>query len=374
MNNRIIYILLFIFVAFSVTCYFLFENNDEPREKIIVELNPELKDVEAFVADNKDLIAIKKDGSTVMIKKDYLDLEQMHGIDYSDGKLYISFVDTKYEYVSEKSKTKSLMADTIWFEMIDLTKGDGNYENETIYEYTNEDNHTVAPPAPNVYNNKLYFVKNSNQIVEYNILKEKEKILENVNMIMGTTVYPTTVFVNEKEGYLYYMGPIGNEFYLKRYDLNNKNSGEVIDKSKYNVYHFIMFSDDSLIYSTQDTLNHTVSLSSYNFKTKEIKQLKDSIDSGGYFCKNKYFTAIEVGKVYENDYGPHYQDIVVQNEKFETIKEIFKHVSDEHATPIYNFSNSKVQVSDGSKYYLLDCETYELTEMNSLYRIITMYE
>ena len=118
----------------------------------------------------------------------------------------------------------------------------------------------------------------------------------------------------------------------------------------------------------------TVSLSSYNFKTKEIKQLKDSIDSGGYFCKNKYFTAIEVGKVYENDYGPHYQDIVVQNEKFETIKEIFKHVSDEHATPIYNFSNSKVQVSDGSKYYLLDCETYELTEMNSLYRIITMYE
>ena len=44
-----------------------------------------------------NLIAIKKDGSTVMIKKDYLDLEQMHGIDYSDRKLYISFVDTKYE-------------------------------------------------------------------------------------------------------------------------------------------------------------------------------------------------------------------------------------------------------------------------------------
>ena len=53
MNNRIIYILLFIFVAFSVTCYFLFEKNDEPREKIIVELNHELKDVEAFVEPEK---------------------------------------------------------------------------------------------------------------------------------------------------------------------------------------------------------------------------------------------------------------------------------------------------------------------------------
>ena len=317
-------------------------NIEEKKEEEKIKINPELADVEAFVIDDYDVVGIKKDGSKVMILEGIAKNKKMHSIEYTDGKIYLSQAETKLDYPTKTSRSKMLVVKKVWYDEIDLTKGDGNYKAEKIYEYENEDSENTYMPAPHVYNGKLYIVKNSDKLISIDLNTKEETVIdEEVNKKANNTIYGTYIYLDKNNGNIYYTGPIGNSVVLAQYNLST-NKRTIIENNNNVVYHFWQFTKDGFVFDTQDyDKGYNVEVKKYTFADNKINKINTSNVNAFYSCGNNYFTTIDAGSVYGSDFGPHYMNIVAQDENFKTADHRMKPRCVLSATNTYLLSNRK---------------------------------
>lgn len=348
-------------------------NKEEPKKEEQkeeeVSLNKELANVEAFVIDNEDILGINKDGTSVPIIKGIMKNQKMHNIDYSDGALYVVEAETKMDYPTPNSRSKMLVVKKIWYDRIDLTQGDGNYKLEKIYEYENEDTGSTYLPTPNVYNNKMYIIKNAKEIISIDINTKELKVIENeIKKQVNNVIYGTYIHLDKNTGNLFYTGPIGDKVVLAKYDLKT-NEKTIIETANNVVYHYHQFTKDGLIFNVQHyDGNYNTEVKKYSFNDNKVTLLTDKQQDSFYSCGNNYVTTKDMGPVTKGvDFGPHYMNIVMQDNNFKDIKNIFEKVNDESGIILWPYTYDKVEVSDGKKYYLFDCNNSELKEISNMY-------
>ena len=341
---------------------------EKEEEKETIKLNQELSDVETFVINEQDVVGVKKDGTTVMIMKGIAKNKKMHSIEYADGKIYISNAETKLDYPTKNSRSKMLVAKKIWYDEIDLTRGDGNYVAVKVYEYDNEDLENTLMPAPHVYNGKLYIVKNANEIISIDLgTKEVEVVDSEISKKLNNTIYGTYIYLDKENGNLFYMGPVGDKVSLAKYDLKT-NKREIIESNNNVVFHFWQFTKDGMIFDVQHyDGDYNMEVKKYTFSDNKVVNLTDSYVNAYYACGDNYVVELDAGAVYDYDFGPHYMNIVVQDKNFKEVKKIFEKVNNESAILLSPYTYDKVLVSDGKKNYILDCTSLELKETSNMY-------
>ena len=344
------------------------KNSNDGEKENAIKLNSELNDVEAFVIDNEDILGIKKDGTSVPIMTGVMKHKKMHSIDYSDGFLYVVQAETKMDYPTPNSRSKMLVVKKIWYERIDLTKGDGNYTSEKIYEYDNEDTGSTYLPAPNVYKDKMYIVKNANQIIAIDLnTKEIEVLDDEIVKKVDNVIYGAYIYLDKASGNLYYTGPIKDRVVLAKYNLETKER-EILEDGKNVVYHFYQFTKDGLIFGVQHYEgDYKTVAKKYTYKDNKIDVISDKQTNSFYECGNNYVVVEDAGAIYDYDFGPHYVNISIKDKDFKEIKKVFEKVSDENGSVVWNYTFDKVEVSDGKKAYLLNCNSYELKEIGNMY-------
>ena len=321
-----------------------------------IEINPELKDTYAFVNDDDKIIALKEDGSEVVI----LDNGDSYGgkVEYADGKLYFYKMFGKASKGTPTNgpvnKQKRTITSINYYEL-DLTQGDGNYKVEEIYKYTPTSNYAIESPV--VYNGYLYFAKNKNQLIKFDIANKTEEIIY-------TSPYEATISIiaDKQNGLLYFLGNITNtskELYV--YDMNSNKTNK-IDVADPNVFNQITNNGlyfSSIYYSDTSQIKKYF----YDAKNKKVNELTtdENVNDGraNLYHKNN--------KIYYLDF----KDltianlIVIENNKSKIIKENIDY------GPYLEEYGNNLLLAVNQENYLVNTTTDEITKIEKTYRNIT---
>ena len=206
------------------------EEVSEQQEK--VKLNDELNNVYGFAEEIKNnqykIVALKQDGTSFDITD--FGAEIYETLDYSSGKIYFQKGNDFFE--------------------IDLTKGNGNYEINKVFTYDMD--YTTYYKQMGVYNGKIYFTNDKENLLVYDIASEKiEKLIDTEEIF--------NLYVNKVNGKIYYVER-SPKYYLKEYDIATKEI-KVIDSAANEVmgsrtyYYNIGISNsnyESIIYSKEE--------------------------------------------------------------------------------------------------------------------------
>lgn len=120
--------------------------------------------------------------------------------------------------------------------------------------------------------------------------------------------------------------------------------------------------------------NYETEVKKYIFSNNKIEVLTKKQTDTFYACSDKYVTTKSVGSVSLYDFGPQYMDIIVEDKDFKEIKKVFEKVNDEIGIILWPYTYGKVEVSDGKKNYIFDCNSNELKEISNMYTQVTIVE
>ena len=266
-------------------------------------------------------------------------------MDYSSGKIYFQKGNDFFE--------------------IDLTKGNGNYEINKVFTYDMD--YTTYYKQMGVYNGKIYFTNDKENLLVYDIASEKiEKLIDTEEIF--------NLYVNKVNGKIYYVER-SPKYYLKEYDIATKEikvidsaSNEVMGSRTY--YYNIGISNsnsESIIYSKEEKVGDTRETKHYiyNVENGEKTLIDDTFMSGIYVDGKLYYDATSGGDMMYPNYvlkvNSNGTDTVIMEEQ------------ENDFIDFYDLGNGKIQAvmnwgqditTAGEQAYLIDKETLELEKTN----------
>ncbi len=388
--------IIFLVIMFTIMVFTLVgcgnnnENNTTVEEQnkeenvLSVELNPELEGVYAFANRTEEgkasTVALKKDGSEVTLVEHNLEegkQVEYEALDYSFGKLY-------------------LQKGTEFFS-IDLTKGDGNYQLESIYKVSSEPDWT--PKIMYVYDGILYYNRGNQLIEGYDLETKQTKEIEYNGDIDGRFV------VDKKRGYIYYTkSPVkifrqdwggvlgtyniatGEKTELKKAEYkkgtdNNTEAGKRFYMGPVTDNGFIYYERVQGNYGVDEASGYEITSKTtgyeYNVTTGEETKIDEDMDEYGEGSISFY----DNGKLYyatHKDLGPSSTESSLKVYENGETKEIIEPTPDSNIDEIYVLANGDIQAEiDGNNYdaydsyvdtYLINKDTFERNKTNVTYR------
>lgn len=233
-------------------------NNNSKNNDSSLELNDELSNLFAFAINSRDELVARITGKEDLKILD--NAENIKGFDYNYGKLYV------YE-------NNEIYA-------IDLTRGNGKYIKETIYQFTLNKKDYKTPLY--AYNNKIFFI---NDLETLEMLDINTKEITDISS--GSNI---TNFILDKENkILYYdLNALNLSFILYSYNIDTQEKVEIERFKKSDGYGIITlndFSNGKLAYTYYKDYESKTAI--YNISTKE-KKLYD-IYGGLFIGDDLYF-------------------------------------------------------------------------------------
>ena len=312
-----------------------------------VQLNDELSDICGFaqeIENNKyKIVALKTNGESIDITN--LEATNYETLDYSGGNIYLQRENNFYS--------------------IDLTKGNGNYEVTKVFTYDMD--YTTYYKQMGVYNGKIYFTNDKENLLAYDIASGKIEKLIDIEEIFN-------LYVNKVNAKIYYVER-SPKYYLKEYDIATKEikvidsaSNEVMGSRTY--YYNIGISNsnpESIIYSKEEKVGDTRETKHYiyNVENGEKILIDDTFMSGIYVDGKLYYDATSGGDMMYPNYvlkvNSNGTDTVIMEEQ------------ENDFIDFYDLGNGKIQAvmnwgqditTAGEQAYLIDKETLELEKTN----------
>lgn len=312
-----------------------------------VQLNDELSDICGFaqeIENNKyKIVALKTNGESIDITN--LEATNYETLDYSGGNIYLQRENNFYS--------------------IDLTKGNGNYEVTKVFTYDMD--YTTYYKQMGVYNGKIYFTNDKENLLAYDIASGKIEKLIDIEEIFN-------LYVNKVNAKIYYVER-SPKYYLKEYDIATKEikvidsaSNEVMGSRTY--YYNIGISNsnpESIIYSKEEKVGDTRETKHYiyNVENGEKILIDDTFMSGIYVDGKLYYDATSGGDMMYPNYV-----LKVNSNGTDTV--IIEEQENDFID-FYDLGNGKIQAvmnwgqditTAGEQAYLIDKETLELEKTN----------
>ena len=201
---------------------------------------------------------------SVIISFDFLASSKLYVLVEFKGKLYISKMELKVV-------NNSVHAKNLGYDMIDLTKGDGNYTPENIYSYNIQDDTKIHIDAPKVLDSKLYFAKDTGEIIQFDVNTKEEKVLDKVSDQNNMVLVGITLFLNKETKKLYYFGVVDNKYEIIEYDLNT-DSKKVIAQDSKKYYSVFQLTNEGLYFlKISNGDSYSVELHEYVFSEEKDK-------------------------------------------------------------------------------------------------------
>lgn len=324
------------------------QNQGEISDKIeTVQLNAELSDICGFAQEIENnqykIVALKTTGESIDITN--LEAINYETLDYSGGNIYLQRENNFYS--------------------IDLTKGNGNYEVTKVFTYDMD--YTTYYKQMGVYNGKIYFTNDKENLLAYDIASGKIEKLIDIEEIFN-------LYVNKVNAKIYYVER-SPKYYLKEYDIATKEikvidsaSNEVMGSRTY--YYNIGISNsnpESIIYSKEEKVGDTRETKHYiyNVENGEKILIDDTFMSGIYVDGKLYYDATSGGDMMYPNYvlkvNSNGTDTVIMEEQ------------ENDFIDFYDLGNGKIQAvmnwgqditTAGEQAYLIDKETLELEKTN----------
>ena len=324
------------------------QNQGEVSDQIeTVQLNAELSDICGFaqeIENNKyKIVALKTTGESIDITN--LEATNYETLDYSGGNIYLQRENNFYS--------------------IDLTKGNGNYEVTKVFTYDMD--YTTYYKQMGVYNGKIYFTNDKENLLAYDIASGKIEKLIDIEEIFN-------LYVNKVNAKIYYVER-SPKYYLKEYDIATKEikvidsaSNEVMGSRTY--YYNIGISNsnpESIIYSKEEKVGDTRETKHYiyNVENGEKILIDDTFMSGIYVDGKLYYDATSGGDMMYPNYV-----LKVNSNGTDTV--IIEEQENDFID-FYDLGNGKIQAvmnwgqditTAGEQAYLIDKETLELEKTN----------
>lgn len=312
-----------------------------------VQLNDELSDICGFAQEIENnqykIVALKTTGESIDITN--LEAINYETLDYSGGNIYLQRENNFYS--------------------IDLTKGNGNYEVTKVFTYDMD--YTTYYKQMGVYNGKIYFTNDKENLLAYDIASGKIEKLIDIEEIFN-------LYVNKVNAKIYYVER-SPKYYLKEYDIATKEikvidsaSNEVMGSRTY--YYNIGISNsnpESIIYSKEEKVGDTRETKHYiyNVENGEKILIDDTFMSGIYVDGKLYYDATSGGDMMYPNYvlkvNSNGTDTVIMEEQ------------ENDFIDFYDLGNGKIQAvmnwgqditTAGEQAYLIDKETLELEKTN----------
>ena len=324
------------------------QNQGEISDKIeTVQLNAELSDICGFAQEIENnqykIVALKTTGESIDITN--LEAINYETLDYSGGNIYLQRENNFYS--------------------IDLTKGNGNYEVTKVFTYDMD--YTTYYKQMGVYNGKIYFTNDKENLLAYDIASGKIEKLIDIEEIFN-------LYVNKVNAKIYYVER-SPKYYLKEYDIATKEikvidsaSNEVMGSRTY--YYNIGISNsnpESIIYSKEEKVGDTRETKHYiyNVENGEKILIDDTFMSGIYVDGKLYYDATSGGDMMYPNYV-----LKVNSNGTDTV--IIEEQENDFID-FYDLGNGKIQAvmnwgqditTAGEQAYLIDKETLELEKTN----------
>lgn len=312
-----------------------------------VQLNDELSDICGFAQEIENnqykIVALKTTGESIDITN--LEATNYETLDYSGGNIYLQRENNFYS--------------------IDLTKGNGNYEVTKVFTYDMD--YTTYYKQMGVYNGKIYFTNDKENLLAYDIASGKIEKLIDIEEIFN-------LYVNKVNAKIYYVER-SPKYYLKEYDIATKEikvidsaSNEVMGSRTY--YYNIGISNsnpESIIYSKEEKVGDTRETKHYiyNVENGEKILIDDTFMSGIYVDGKLYYDATSGGDMMYPNYV-----LKVNSNGTDTV--IIEEQENDFID-FYDLGNGKIQAvmnwgqditTAGEQAYLIDKETLELEKTN----------
>ena len=324
------------------------QNQGEVSDQIeTVQLNAELSDICGFAQEIENnqykIVALKTNGESIDITN--LEATNYETLDYSGGNIYLQRENNFYS--------------------IDLTKGNGNYEVTKVFTYDMD--YTTYYKQMGVYNGKIYFTNDKENLLAYDIASGKIEKLIDIEEIFN-------LYVNKVNAKIYYVER-SPKYYLKEYDIATKEikvidsaSNEVMGSRTY--YYNIGISNsnpESIIYSKEEKVGDTRETKHYiyNVENGEKILIDDTFMSGIYVDGKLYYDATSGGDMMYPNYV-----LKVNSNGTDTV--IIEEQENDFID-FYDLGNGKIQAvmnwgqditTAGEQAYLIDKETLELEKTN----------
>ena len=324
------------------------QNQGEVSDQIeTVQLNAELSDICGFAQEIENnqykIVALKTTGESIDITN--LEATNYETLDYSGGNIYLQRENNFYS--------------------IDLTKGNGNYEVTKVFTYDMD--YTTYYKQMGVYNGKIYFTNDKENLLAYDIASGKIEKLIDIEEIFN-------LYVNKVNAKIYYVER-SPKYYLKEYDIATKEikvidsaSNEVMGSRTY--YYNIGISNsnpESIIYSKEEKVGDTRETKHYiyNVENGEKILIDDTFMSGIYVDGKLYYDATSGGDMMYPNYV-----LKVNSNGTDTV--IIEEQENDFID-FYDLGNGKIQAvmnwgqditTAGEQAYLIDKETLELEKTN----------
>ena len=364
-------IILIVLLFLTTGCSNKEENNqgENNQDKNVVQedakLNPELNGVVSFAEkidgeNSSKIVALKSDGTEISITQS--DPNEYDAIDYYGGILY-------------------LKRNNYFFE-VDLTKGDGNYEVTKLFGFGYPLNQTYSTDSGDygyiyAYNGKIYFVKDSEEIIEYDLSTKKvNELVKDVEFV--------DIRLDKENGVMYYVQR-NPKYSLNSYNISTGETKEIeIGVSRENQYSSrgtnlpigfqgLGINEGKVLYTKG--IFEADGASAYEYYLYDVKtgekQKVEKMDDGIYADGKIYYSASDEEVV---AYPPHNLR-VYENGNVTELTEL----QENSYTRFYDLGNGKIQAvmqwgqdisTAGEQAYLIDKATNEVTKASSNYTLV----
>ena len=348
--KKVLLMLLFVIVALGVSACGK-ENLEKGNDNMVI-LNSELDGVNGFaqqVMDNQyKIVALKDDGSTFDIT-DYSDIKY-DTLDYSSGKLYMQKDDIFY--------------------IIDLTKGNGEYDVNSILTYDFDTPSYYK--SMGVYEGKIYFNADQDNLMVYDIVNDKTyEVIDDEEIV--------SFYLNKDYGKIYYIER-SDKCYLKEYDIETGeiriiDTGDTQEVYGY-TYNFnigiINGNGDALIYSKEENVNDMRKTRFYYYDyVNDDKVLVDESLMSGIYSDGKLYYAASVSEEMYPDYEFKVQDgddvmVIMEPQPNSFIN-------------FFDLGNGKIQAvmnfgqdisTYGEQAYVIDKDSLEISQVDDNYNLV----
>ena len=344
------------------------ENSQDVAQEEL-KLNAELEGICAFAQknegdNNSKIVALKEDGTEIDITQ--LDTKEYQGMDYYGGKLYLQKEKNFYE--------------------IDLTKGNGSYEESKIFGYPMESSQSYNRYNYSyiyVYDGKLYLVKDSKELVEYDLKTKK------INTIIKDDNIENLDFRIDKENGIIYYIESTPKFYLKSYNIKTKETKQIDEGvSRSNQYSSrgtnlpiefvgVGLNQGKILYSKGDFEDDGASgYKTYLYDIISGGKLELEYITSGIYSDGRVYYAATLDE--DIPYPPTCLK-VYENTKVTEISEM----QENDYTKFFDLGNGKIQAvmtwgqdisTAGEQAYTINKETNEVSEASSNYRLVHIIE
>lgn len=323
-------------------------------------LNPELNGVVGFAEkidgeNSSKIVALKNDGTEIEITK--ADTNEYDTLTYYAGKIYLKRKKNFYE--------------------VDLTNGDGNYKVSKIFGYPMDTNNYYDRYNFNyiyVYEGKLYFLKDTDELIEYDLKTKKvNELIKDVDYI--------DFRMDKENGIIYYVEQ-NSKYALKSYNIKTKETKQ-IEEGASRSYQYsskstnlpiefvgIGVNQGKILYSKGEFDEEGTSIFDtylYDIKSGEKEKI-DDINTGIYSDGKLYYSATLQSS---EPYPP--KDLKVYENR--NISEISEYQENDY-TKFYDLGNGKIQAvmywgqdisTYGEQAYTIDKKTNEVMKSDLNY-------